>query len=314
MREDVVHILLATYNGERFIREQLDSLLQQTSKHFKVLIRDDGSNDHTSNIIADYQSRHPTVFEWIKDDIKNERGATGNFALLLEYSNADYIFFCDQDDVWLPDKMSRELQKIKSIEDEKREQPCMIFSDMKAIDEAGTVISNSVWSDLHLHPRYFSLNRLLVQNIPHGCTMLINRAMRNLACPVPQEALLHDHWIALIAAACGNWDDMHEPTVLLRNHGENVTRKKMSASDKAKRYTGNLISKEAYEYFIRIRADQAEALLKRCGLLLDERQKRMLNDFISLRDGIGWRRKKLMLRHKFFRTTLLHTLKMIARA
>jgi hypothetical protein len=91
--------------------------------------------------------------------------------------------------------------------------PCYIFSDMKAIDEAGNITDNSVWNKLLLHPDYCTLNRLLIQNIPHGCTMLINKAMRNLAVPIPKEAILHDHWMALIGC-CLRKIGLHRRTVV----------------------------------------------------------------------------------------------------
>ena len=307
-----VQILLATYNGERFLREQLDSLFNQTYQDFTVLVRDDGSTDNTLNIITEYQQKFQDKIEIINDDLKNV-GATQNFALLLERSAADYIFFCDQDDIWLSNKIEKSLAALIELENNS-DTPCMLYTDMKAIDEQGNIIANSVWQQLHLHPDYFTLNRLLIQNIPHGCTMAINKSMRNMASPIPKEAILHDHWISLIASVCGKSIAVKEPLVLLRNHRENVTRKKNSFSDKLKRFTTNFLSKDEYEYFIKIRAEQAKALFERNTNYKTKQQKEALGQFIQLGETKGFSRKKIFLENKFFRTTFWHTFKMIARA
>jgi len=308
-----MEILLATYNGEKFIREQLDSLFQQTFSDFKILIRDDGSTDNTLKIIEEYLEKFPTKITLIKDNKKNV-GATQNFGILLEKSDADYIFFCDQDDIWLNNKMEISLQKMQAIEKGNIATPCLIFSDMKSMDEAGNITANSVWQQLHLHPKYFTLNRLLVQNIPHGCTMLINRAMRNLATPIPKEAMLHDHWIALLAASSGKFDFIAEPTLLLRNHTQNVTRKSVSIAGKLKRFLTNSLSKEEYEHYIKIRVNQAKALQLRASSFINLEQFDILKNFIQLEKTSGLNRKKIFLQNKFYRTTFLHTLKMILRS
>lgn len=313
MQEPTIQIVLATYNGGKFLAEQLGSLFKQTLQTFTVLIRDDGSSDNTAEIIAGFQQRFPDRIQLVKD-MKNNVGATQNFGLLLELCAADYIFFCDQDDVWLEDKVERSLEKIKRLEEDDRAVPCMVFTDMKSIDENGVVIANSVWRQLMLAPRYFTLNRLLIQNIPHGCTMVINKSMRNLASPVPPEAILHDHWIALLAAACGKWAAIPEPTVLLRNHDSNVTRKQSGATDKFKRIISNAFSTGEYDYFINIRVQQAKALLQRTAGRITAGQTQLLKDFCLLENTSGFNRKRIFIRHQFYRTTFLHTLKMILRA
>jgi glycosyltransferase involved in cell wall biosynthesis len=309
-----VQIVLATYNGERFIRQQLDSLLQQSYTDFTILIRDDGSTDQTIAIVKEYQYLHPEKIFLLRDTQKNNLGAKGNFSLLLEKATADYIFLCDQDDIWNNDKILLELEKIKALENGDQDFPCMVYSDMKVINDAGIEIQKSLWKTLHLHPDFFVLHRLLIQNIPHGCSMVINKKMRNLACPIPAAAIMHDHWIALLAASCGKWDAIEAPTLRIRNHADNVTRKKASLVQKLMRFSTHLFSKKEYEYFFQIRIDQAEALLTRCQKHLTIEQVALLNDFIALSHTSGSERRKIIRKRKFFRTTWWHTLKMWLRA
>ena len=311
--EKTIQILLATYNGEQFLRQQLDSLFAQSFQNFTILVRDDGSTDKTLEIINTYSQKYPLRVKSIKDKEKNV-GATQNFGILLENSTADYIFFCDQDDIWLPNKVEISLQKMFALENGNITIPSLIFSDMSAIDEKGNITHDSVWQQLHLHPNYFTLNRLLVQNIPHGCTMLINKAMRNLAVPIPTAAMLHDHWIALLAISCGKFDFIEQPTLLLRNHAQNVTRKKSSLFQKIKRFTTNFLSKKEYEYYITLRVNQAKALQLRSSSFISDDNFDILKKFISLEKANGFARKEIFINNQFYRTTPWHTFKMIFRS
>lgn len=311
--QDVVQILLATYNGASFLKEQLDSLFNQTIQPFTILIRDDGSTDNTLQIIADYQKEYSDKIQLLNDDLGNV-GAARNFAILLENATADYIFFCDQDDIWVHDKIELSLQKIKMLEQENNQLPCLVFSDMKWIDKNGKIINDSLWEKWKLHIKYFTFNRLLVQNIPHGCTILINKAMRNLACPIPDSAILHDHWIALLAAAVGKWTIVPKSTVLLRFHENNVTQLKRNLSEKAKRFYTNFMSDDEYEFYIKIRVQQAKALQQRIETIASAEHLATLKEFIALQNTKGLARKKIFIQNKFFRTTFWHTFKMIARA
>lgn len=308
-----VQILLATYNGEQFLQQQIESLLQQTYTDFTILIRDDGSTDKTLEIIESYQQKYPAKFILLKEDKMNV-GATQNFGILLAHSTADYIFFCDQDDVWMPSKIEHSLSAIFTMENEQKSNPCLVYSDMKLINEHGIIIADSVWKQLHLSPDYFTLNRLLVQNIPHGCTVLINKAMKSIASPIPATAILHDHWLALLAASVGNSVAITTPLILLRNHTQNVTRKNFSFAEKIKRYFKNLSDKNAYEQYLKIRIAQAKALMEKCSLQLNNDQIRLLQDFIALENMGSMQRKKIFIKNQFYRTTFLHSLKMILRA
>jgi glycosyltransferase involved in cell wall biosynthesis len=308
----IIEILLATYNGERFIAEQLDSIFRQTYPHFRIIVRDDGSSDKTKDILKTYAANYPPKIQVLEDDGKNA-GATQNFARLLQYSNADYVAFCDQDDVWLPDKLEISLQKLQKLEQGNHNRPCLVYSDMKLIDEAGQVLQDSVWKQLQLDPKHFKFNRLLIQNIPHGCTMMFNRAMKELVSPIPPAAMLHDHWMAIIASLLGAHAAIMEPLVLLRNHDQNVTRKKTTWMQKADRYLENILSDDAYEQMVRVRVGQAKAIRDRYGKQLSSAQSHTLDEFIALEDSRGMKRKWKYLKNGFFRTTFRHTLKMILR-
>ncbi len=308
----MIDILLATYNGGKFLQKQLDSLFTQTIRDFHLLIRDDGSADNTLQIIEAYRQKFPEQITLITDDKKNV-GATQNFGILLEHSKADYIFFCDQDDIWLPEKIEVSLNELQQLEQQHPGKPCMVYSDMKLINDEGELLSESEWSELHLDPQYFVFNRLLIQNIPHGCTMAINRPLRELVLPIPQQAMLHDHWIAIVASLFSASKAIIKPTMLLRFHEKNVTRKAYTFSEKVKRLVDNSLSDEEYEKMVERRVGQAKAIKDQFSAKLTPQQHHILDQLILLKETRGFQRMLIYIQNGFYRTTFRHSLKMILR-
>ncbi len=220
---ETVDILLATYNGEAYLHEQLDSIIDQSYHDWRLLIRDDCSTDDTLSIIDGFRAKFPGKIELLNNAGKN-LGVVRNFATLLNQSAADYTMFCDQDDVWLPDKISTTIAEMRKMEKYfGNEMPVMIYTDLKIADENLAHIADSVWKYQKLNPHNGSrLNRLLLQNIPTGCTMMINRRLREIAAPIPDEAAMHDWWISLVTAAFGKSFFISEPTAIYRQHKSNV--------------------------------------------------------------------------------------------
>ncbi len=215
-----VDILLSTYNGGLYLGELLDSLLGQTHRGWRLMVRDDGSSDDTVEIIKGYAGQNPERVILLDDDGRRI-GACRSFIRLLERSAADYVMFCDQDDVWLPDKIDITLKAMQEIESEDGDIPILVHTDLKVVDQEKNLISESFWRYQHLDPHLKSLNTLLVLNNVTGCTMMLNSELRKLVLPVPEGAILHDWWIALVASAFGKIGYVDRPTLLYRQHGKN---------------------------------------------------------------------------------------------
>jgi glycosyltransferase involved in cell wall biosynthesis len=219
-----IDILLATYNGGKYLREQLDSILTQSHCDWRLIIRDDCSTDDSLTIINEYLTNHPDKIILMGNSGENI-GVVRNFSQLLDNATADYVMFCDQDDIWLPHKIAVTFDKM--LEMEKRfggNEPLLVFTDLTVVDEDGiTVRADSVWKYQQLDPgNVTSLNRLLQQNIPTGCTVMINRALCKKASPIPAEAAMHDWWLTLVAAVFGKIAYLPVATVRYRQHGMNV--------------------------------------------------------------------------------------------
>lgn len=215
-----IAILLATYNSQIYLKEQLDSLLNQSYKKFTVYIRDDGSTDSTIEIVKSYCNRHSNFV--LLDDFVLHRRSMGSFLWLLEHVTADYYMFCDHDDVWLPAKVEMSLKKMKDIEQPHR--AALVCSDLVVVDSNLKVINNSFWDYMKLRPDLLTKKEYAMHcNIFTGCTMLINEEAKKLVYPVSENAIIHDAWIALrILANEGIVGCIKEPLILYRQHGGNV--------------------------------------------------------------------------------------------
>lgn len=221
--EATVDILLATYNGAQFLAAQIESLLSQTYGNWRLIARDDGSTDGSLGILKDYAGRHPGRIELL-EDAEPGLGPCGNFGRLLAHASADYAMFCDQDDVWLPEKTERMIAAIQELEAEcGGDTPLLVHCDLRVVDSALEMLAPSFWRYQRLNPvKGQFLNRLLIQNVVTGCASIANRAAVQLALPIPQDARMHDWWLALVAAAFGRVGYLPEALVLYRQHGTNT--------------------------------------------------------------------------------------------
>lgn len=222
--DSIVTVLIATYNGDHYLTEQLDSLLAQDYKGFKVLIRDDGSSDHTLHIIKDYEKKYPDTFTVLDDGLGN-LGSSTCFMKLLEHAKGyEYIMFCDQDDVWLPNKISTSLSAMREMEKEfGKHIPLMNFTDLRVVDEHLDEIHASFWKSQRLNPSIANdWKKLLAQNVVTGCTMILNRKAREVSLPFELPEMVHDQWIAVNVAKYGHVGYTPEQTILYRQHANNV--------------------------------------------------------------------------------------------
>lgn len=218
-----VNILLASYNGERFIGAQLDSLINQSYKNWQLYIRDDGSSDETLNIIKEYQQKDLRI-HLITDELGN-LGSCQNFSVLMNTvrNENEYTMFCDQDDVWLPNKIEVTFNKMRQIEKEFTSQtPLLVYTNFQYVDKELKIIqSKKNYSAVKV--KHLNFNHLLAQNPVYGCTMMLNKALNQLIDTIPAAAKNHDYWVALAASAFGKIVYVPQSTVFYRQHQLNVS-------------------------------------------------------------------------------------------
>lgn len=308
-----IDILLATYNGERYISAQLDSLLRQTWPDFRVLIRDDGSSDATRQIVRQYAASHPTRIV-LFDDHRN-LGVVANFAELMRLSDAPYIMLCDQDDVWLPGKVQSTFAALKRLEQRHgSDVPLLVHTDLRVVDEALQTIAPSFLKQAHLHTGH-TLGRLLIKNNVTGCTTIFNRVLLEKALPIPSSCMMHDWWLALVAAAFGHAAFLPRADILYRQHSRNVAGQI--------RYGWGHIIKGVVSG---IRAGgwrrgrmrgvlktiaQAELFLQHYESQLDPHHRRVLLAFINLPNSGAMRKRLDILRYGLRDASFMRTLGML---
>jgi rhamnosyltransferase len=217
-------ILLAAYNGEKYLSEQIKSIQRQTISNWMLLVRDDGSQDYTRLLLEKLATEDNRIR--IVDDQLGCLGPTRNFGALMELSKieaADTVFFSDQDDIWVPDKILKQLQSLHNLETRHGTgMPCLTYSDMEVVDEYLRQIHPSFMRyQRQYHEPQDPIHVLLTQNFVAGCTVAINRPLLEFATPVPNQIRLHDWWLAACAAASGRIAYINEPLVRYRQHASN---------------------------------------------------------------------------------------------
>lgn len=211
-----ISVLVATYNGELYVKKLLNSLLSQTVDA-EVIVRDDGSVDSTLDIVRSYGPK----LRVLQDDLGNV-GVINNFNLLMAATDAPYVAFSDQDDIWMRDKLALQMEVMLRLEEQYgTETPILVHSDLVVCDVFDRVLAPSLWRFQRLDPNVCQFSRILVQNNITGCTMMINKALQKLAFPVPSQAVMHDWWLALVASAAGKIGFVSSPLVRYRQHERN---------------------------------------------------------------------------------------------
>ncbi|MBT8147477.1 MAG: glycosyltransferase family 2 protein [Gammaproteobacteria bacterium] len=225
-----VAVLLPTYNGALFLGRQLQSLLDQSMQDFVIITRDDGSTDETRSVVQSYLEKTPHRFHRIEDD-KGNLGASHNFSLLMQYvldhgrplglQNC-YLMLCDQDDIWESNKIEVELDAISALEQQHPNSPLLVHSDLTVIREDESLIAESFLSYQGLDAANKALRNITFSNTVTGCTALFNQQLVRKALPVPAEAMMHDWWLAMVAAAFGHIQFIPRSLVRYRQHGQNT--------------------------------------------------------------------------------------------
>ena len=216
--EEKIDVLLATYNGEKYIKEQIDSILNQTYKNIHLIISDDKSKDSTREILKEYESKDERITVYFQEQ---NLGYVKNFEFLLNQVQSEYYMLSDQDDIWLPEKIE------KSFETLKEQNADLVFGDLQVVDENLNTIYPSFGDFMLLNRKIrkcidsYQVNYLY--NCVTGCTLLSKKNFLKYILPLPDNSkyLIHDYWIALMVALNGKLAYMPEKYIKYRQHGNN---------------------------------------------------------------------------------------------
>lgn len=217
----MIDILMAVYNGEKYLGEQIASILAQSETDWRLIINDDCSRDRSYEIAEDYAEKYP-------DKIILHRSSTptgsaqANFMSMLPLAQSEYIMFSDQDDFWERDKIKLTMGKMKELEKQYGDIPLLVHTELAIADESLNITHEKFTHFQGLDPKANTLNRLAAQNNVTGCTTMINRQLLDICKGAdPKQMLMHDWWFAMAAAAFGKIGFVDVPTIRYRQHGGN---------------------------------------------------------------------------------------------
>ena len=224
-----IDILLATYNGSKYLHEQLDSILNQSYGNINVIIRDDGSSDNTVMIIKEYEQKDSRV-RLLNDNLGN-LGFVRNFEELMKNSTSEYLMFSDQDDIWYNNKVETSYKRIKAIEEKNGKScPILVHTNSKIMNYETRTKSLFI-SDC---AKNSSFENSFFNFFVQGSTMLINESLKREALPFSKEVYLHDRYLHLIAEFIGIRAYIDMPTMDYRQHSNNEIGSRVNIIDKIK--------------------------------------------------------------------------------
>ena len=292
---------MATYNGAAFLAAQLDSILTQDTDNWHLTVSDDGSTDETPEILNEYVRRFPDKITRIFSG-RRFGNARDHFFWLMEQCKAPHMHFADQDDVWHPDKVRTMQEALEQAEAQYGHQtPLLVFTDQAVVDENRKPIAPSLMRMQQQDPERTDYRSILVQNIVTGCTCAINRSLAILAgqCGDTTQVIMHDWWLALVAARFGKLVYLDLPMLDYRQHrGNSVGAKNVRSAE----YVHRMIMHTAsIRKAIRFKKKQATLFERTYDAQLNDEDKAFLQGFIKPRSGTFFYWKNREQIHGFFR-------------
>ncbi len=208
-RDYFVSVAMATYNGEKYIKEQLDSILSQLNVDDELIISDDGSTDNTLNIIEAYHDRRIKIYNGPRKGVKQ------NFANAISHCNGKYIFLSDQDDTWTENKIVIMLEAF-----ENNEQVKVVVHDNVIVDENMNIIEESFYKLRNSKP---GIIKNIIKNSYIGCCMAFDASLKEKILPIPNNIEMHDQWIGIICEKYGKSVFIKDRLINYCRHGDNVS-------------------------------------------------------------------------------------------
>ena len=265
MENKKIDILMATYNGEKYLVEQLDSIINQTYHNWNLLIRDDNSTDKTLEIIQNYHKKDKRI-KILKDN-KGNLGIVRNFEELLKSSESEFIMFSDQDDIWVENKLDMYLKMIEKI----KNKGFMIHSDAILFDKN----KSNILKDTFISKKAINkgLENVFFNYFVQGATILISKEIKNFILPFPKEVYLHDRYIHLISELFFERIFVNKALIYYRQHGDNQIG--------AKNTIRELLLKR---YFDERDRQLIKIIYNKYGSLLTEDKKKLIEEYFKITD------------------------------
>ncbi|HGA1168788.1 TPA: glycosyltransferase family 2 protein [Streptococcus suis] len=293
-----VNILMSTYNGQQFLAEQIRSIQEQTYTDWTLFIRDDGSSDRTREIIKDFVEQDQRI-HFIDVETDENLGVIKSFHRLLKCQKADYYFFSDQDDVWLPDKLEASLQESQIYPPD---QPLMVYMDLTVVNQDLHVMTESMIRSQSHHANTLLVEELTENTVTGGVAM-INHSLAELWSGT-EDILMHDWYLALLASALGKLVFIDKPGELYRQHTDNVLGAR-TLSKRFKKWIRPHILFAVYWDLIKNSQKQARHLLQ---MPLSQSNRELIEAFVTIMDKPMLERFRILRKYGLRKNKTFHTL------
>ena len=293
-----VNILMSTYNGQQFLSEQIRSIKEQSYTDWTLFIRDDGSSDNTKEILKDFE-RQDSRIHLIDSDKSDNLGVIKSFHKLVNHDRADYYFFSDQDDVWLPNKLELSL---KEAQNHPADLPLMVYMDLKVVNQDLEIMTESMVKSQSHHANT-ELVQELTENTVTGGVAMINHALAEMW-QETDDILMHDWYLALLASAFGNLVFIDQPGELYRQHSDNVLGAR-TLSKRFKKWIRPHILFAVYWDLIKNSQKQARHLLQ---MPLSQSNRELIEAFVTIMDKPMLERFRILRKYGLRKNKAFHTL------
>ena len=293
-----VNILMSTYNGQQFLAEQIRSIQDQSYTDWTLFIRDDGSSDNTKEILKDFE-RQDSRIHLIDSDKSDNLGVIKSFHKLVNHDRADYYFFSDQDDVWLPNKLELSLKEAQNY---LADLPLMVYMDLKVVNQDLEIMTESMVKSQSHHANT-ELVQELTENTVTGGVAMINHALAEMW-QVTDDILMHDWYLALLASAFGNLVFIDQPGELYRQHSDNVLGAR-TLSKRFKKWIRPHILFAVYWDLIKNSQKQASHLLQ---MPLSQSNRELIEAFVTIMDKSMLERFRILRKYGLRKNKAFHTL------
>ncbi len=293
-----VNILMSTYNGQQFLTEQIRSIQDQSYTDWTLFIRDDGSSDNTKEILKDFE-RQDSRIHLIDSDKSDNLGVIKSFHKLVNHDRADYYFFSDQDDVWLPNKLELSLKEAQNY---LADFPLMVYMDLKVVNQDLEIMTESMVKSQSHHANT-ELVQELTENTVTGGVAMINHALAEMW-QETDDILMHDWYLALLASAFGNLVFIDQPGELYRQHSDNVLGAR-TLSKRFKKWIRPHILFAVYWDLIKNSQKQARHLLQ---MPLSQSNRELIEAFVTIMDKPMLERFRILRKYGLRKNKAFHTL------
>ena len=293
-----VNILMSTYNGQQFLAEQIRSIQEQSYTDWTLFIRDDGSSDNTKEILKDFEHQDSRI-HLIDSDKSDNLGVIKSFHKLVNHDRADYYFFSDQDDVWLPNKLELSLKEAQNY---LADLPLMVYMDLKVVNQDLKIMTESMVKSQSHHANT-ELVQELTENTVTGGVAMINHALAEMW-QETDDILMHDWYLALLASAFGNLVFIDQPGELYRQHSDNVLGAR-TLSKRFKKWIRPHILFAVYWDLIKNSQKQARHLLQ---MPLSQSNRELIEAFVTIMDKPMFERFRILRKYGLRKNKAFHTL------